>query len=273
MFTFSTKPKVLFFADSAISARLAEQYQAYSPELSVVITTGDWLAELSADHYDVFCHSNLPLMQWRVDLDQFLDDQHKNNTKIVLHDPPLLSIDYSKFDGVIISDSARQGDFVGAVTFLVPYGVNLDVFGPDIRFEKRKFRVICRKSDEIWQSIRKQTVAEFVELFDRDIDPVLLNDVYNNCQFIYGETGAMEAAACGVIPLIKKQIPGFDFLVFEDETDLIQKIKNSKNNKNTRLLSHKVSKSLLSLDSRRLAPLWGEAIQKIIMKKKALYFT
>lgn len=269
MFRFSTLPKVLFFADSAVSLRQAEQYQKHSPELSIDITQGDWLTELSVTQYDVFCHSNLPLMQWRVDLDKFLEDQHKKNTKIILHDPPFLSIDYGKFDGVILT--TPNPGIKGAI--LAPTGVDLAVFGPDIRFEKRPFRIICRKSDEIWQSIRKQPFAEFLELFDRDIDPVTLNDLYNTCQFIYGETGALEAAACGVIPLVKTQIPGFNFLVFDDKEDLIQKIKDSKNNKDTRLLSHKVGKSLLSLDCKRLAPLWGEAVQKIIMKKKALYFT
>lgn len=273
LFKYGKKPKILFFVDSLAKKIIAQQYQKYLTEFEIVINDNDWLSLIKIENFDILCHTNLALLSWKVgNLDQFIKQQHKYGTKVVLFDTNQIYTnvsDYEKFDAVFLNNQTlnlKNGYFI-------PEAVDLKIFGPDIPFEKRPLKIACRRSDFFWQKIKSNIDIQFVEVFDKQMSQEALNDTYNKCRFFYGIIGCMEASACGVIPLIVSDKIFPNILNFKDEIELIKKLTLLKDDPDTTLMSHKISKQMLLLDYRFLAQKWGESIEKIILKKKAVYFT
>lgn len=282
LFNFSTKPKILFYADSPITHRIGEQHKKYLPEYEIDIASSDWQDVLYSRDYDVLCHTNLTLLIWKTrNFEDFVKEQQSRGTKVVLADRNQIytAMDFYKvFDGVFVNDSSMYEVLKsqGLSTAFIPDGVDLSTFGPDVPFQKRSFKVATRKSDRTWQRLREKCPEiEFVELFDKTINAALLNEAYNACQVFYGSFGFMEAAACGLIPVMKRKsgLENFqNIFSFDDDDSLIEKILSLKDSQDTILFSQRVSKEMLAWDYCFLSHLWAESVQQILLKKKAVSF-
>jgi len=282
LFNFNVKPKILFYADSVTTERLAEQYKKYLTEYEIDIALDDWQNTLYAGDYDILCHTNLALLMWKTkNFEEFIKEQHRHGTKVVLFDRNQIftSLElYQHFDGIFLNDISHHLKLkeFGLPSTFMPDGVDLNVFGPDVPFTSRSFKIVSRKSDFVWQELKEKfPKIDFVEVFDKQISTEKLNEIYNTCQVFYGTIGCLEAAACGVIPVMKRKNE-FEkiknIFMFDDDQSIIEKIIDLKNNKDTTLISQRASKEMLSWDYRFLSQHWAESIQQIMLKKKAVCF-
>lgn len=283
MFGFSTKPKILFYVDSPTTQIIAEQYKKYLTDYQIDVAKDDWYDLLQRERYDIVCHTNLALLMWKIpDVTSFVDEQHKQGTKVIIYDCNQILTSpefYNAFDKIFVSnvvvfETLRK---TGLPVSLVPEGVDLTNLGPDIPFQKRSFKIASRKSDFLWQEMRqKWPELEFVEIFDKHICPQTLNQIYNECQVFYGSIGFMEAAACGVIPVMRNRNGLENFKnIFALETDesVLETILSLKENAEATLISQRVSKEMLAWDYRFLSHHWGKNVEEILLKKKAVNFT
>lgn len=283
MWKFSTKPKILFFADSPTTENIAKQYQKYLSEYQIDIATDDWYDLLLKDNYDILYHTNLELLMWKIpNIEDFVKEQHQNGSKVVIYDDSQILTSpgfYKPFDNIFVGNVTVFETLkkTGLNVAFIPEGLDLTNLGPDIPFQKRSFKIASRKSDFLWQKMRqKWPQFEFVEIFDKHVSTEILHQIYNECQVFYGPIGFMEAAACGVIPVMRNRAGLENYkniFVADSDESVLEIISSLKENPEATLFSQRVSKEMLTWDYRLLSSHWGKNIEDILLKKKAVNFT
>ena len=331
LFEFSVKPKVLYVADLPDWKQdtKGQLYQKFLPELDIDIgysrqgTTPYWEDMLKQKRYDVVCCNNIPNVShyqtpkyvppsfgpkfnsYYEDLLSFIREQNKAGTQVVLTQDEADRQDirrYAAFNAFAVNNPKAFKDFTqaGFEDIYKTYdGIDLDVFGPDVPIQNRRFKVFFTSSVmqpehrgvSIWKEVKNllasQPDIDCEELFTDSFfsnSPEQLNELYNSCKiyvsFALSEGGScdlLRAAACGLVPIIfrTEYCDHFNNLltIARSATSCVEKILYLHDNQDIlNKMSQGICKEILPWDMKLMARHWGHFIQRAVMRKKAVRF-
>lgn len=328
LFEFSVKPKVLYVADLPGWDQdiKGHQYRKHLPQFDIDIgysrqgTSPFWEDMLKEKKYDVVCCNNIPNLShyqapkyvplnfgtkfnsYYEELLAFIREQNQAGTQLVLTQDEANRQDirrYAAFNALAVNNPKTFDDFdrAGFGGIYRTYdGIALDVFGPDVPIQNRRFKVFFtssviqpeEKGYPIWQEVRRilndRKDIEFVELLTDSFSnktPEQMNELYNSCKIFVclslAENGAAslhEAAACGLVPITTKV--GYSeyfknlFIIDRDAMSCVEKIIYLNDHQDVLAkMSQGISKEVLPWDMRLMSQHWGYFIQQTVMRKKA----
>lgn len=322
LFDYSVKPKILYVADVpnwSFDIK-GNQYRKHLPQFEIDIGYARqdlsdeykglyWEDMMRRKKYDVIWHLHGYNLPGYDRLFRFVSDQNEKGTQIILTQNEVTPYE------VVVSDIRRYGTF-NALSVNNPWayenftkagfsnifrtfdGVDLNVFGVDIPFEKRKFKVFFSSSTirlehkgyPIWQEVKKlladRVDIEFVEVitdsFNNKRTPEEMNAIYNECQVFVclsvsegGPCTLQESAACGLVPIMTRvgYCDYFEnvFIIDRNAQACAEKILYLKDNPDILLsMSQGISEEILPWHDKFMAQHWGHFLQQTLLKKKAI---
>lgn len=328
---FSVKPKVLYVADlpnedQDIKGRMYSKYLSHF-DMNIGYSrqgvTPYWEDMLRDKKYDVVCCNNIPNTSRNQpakfvplnlgarfnthyeEMLAFIREQNALGTQVVLTQDKADRQDirrYAAFNALAANNPATHADFerAGFQNVYKTYdGVDLNVFGPDIPIQKRRFKIFFtssvvqpeHKGHTIWQEVKdilsSRLDIEFVEQLGDSFTnktPEQMNELYNSCKLYVclsqsenGSCDLLHALACGVVPITTKvgYADQFENLFIIDRRAMacVQKILYlSDHPDELTKMSQGISKEALKWDMKYMARHWGHFIQQAVLKKKAIRF-
>lgn len=322
LFDFSVKPKVLYVADVPnwsfdIKGR---QYRKYLPQFEIDIGFARkdiapeyqgqfWAHMMKQKKYDVIWHLHGYNVPHHRELLQLVSQLNEQGTQMILTQNEVTTYEnicrdiqrYAAFNALSVNNPWAYENFsrAGFSNIYKTYdGVDLDTFGPDVPFKKRKFKVffssslirLDHKGYPIWQEVKRLLAhrpdIEFVEVltdsFANKRTHQEMNVIYNECQVFVclsvsegGPCTLHEAAACGLVPIMTEV--GYChhfknlFIIPRTAEACVDKILYLKDNPTILAkMSEGISKEILPWHDKLMSQHWGHFVQQAILRQKGI---